>query len=218
MVDISFNNDNIFEEEFSTFFSKLKNKIDSYNNLINEFNNNITFIENEIIGENIVNNSLSTLENKVYLILSEKYSNNLIKASYNYYKNHLNNTLENILKDISKKWINSFEILRKNVSDNINNFNHYEYEFYYMAKIYEGIFSQNLTYNFYDSIIRHQKSEFNYTISYYYNFLLHNITSVYKYILNQIPNNQEGFNNIVLLRQKKIEEQFNHLLKLIKEI
>ena len=125
MIDISFNNDNIFEEEFSTFFSKLKNKIDSYNNLINEFKNNIAFIENEIIENNIVNNSLSTLENKVYLILSEKYSNNLINASYNYYKNHLNNTLENILKDISKKWINSFEILRKNVSDNINNFNHY---------------------------------------------------------------------------------------------
>ena len=217
MNEISFNNDETFEEEFNIFYSPIKDTIDSYNNLINELKKNITSIEMQILDKNITNNYLFLIQNKVDLILSEKFSDNLIIGSYKYYKNILESRLENILNNISNKWINSFDNLRKNIDDNINNFNHSIKEFGVMALLYEAIISQNLTKSFYDSIIKHQKTEVNYTISYYYNFLLQNITSVYQYIINQIPTNQEGLNNITNLRKKQIEDTFNQLFNKVKE-
>ena len=217
MVEISFINDQIFEDEFDIFFSSIKEKIDSYNYLINELQTNITSIEKEILDMNIINNYLSSFENKVNLILSEKLSDNLINGSYYYYKNLLDKRLGNVLTNISNQWINSFEILETKVSNNLNNFNHSMNEFGVMALLYEAIISQNLTRDFYESIIKHQKSEFNYTISYYYNFLLENVTSFYQYIFNQIPTNQDGFNNITMLRKKEVEEKFEQLLEKIEE-
>ena len=217
MIEISFNNDIIFEEEFNQFFSSLKNKIDSYNNIIDELKQNLTSIESQILNNNIINNYLDSIEDKINKLLSEKYSNNLIKGSYDYYKNLLDKRMENMLNNISNQWISSFDNLRTNVSNNLNKFSHSMNEFGVMASIYEAVISQNLTNIFYNSIIKHQKSEFNYTISYYYNSLLQNITSVYHWILNQIPTNQEGFNNLTNLRKKEVEDKFNKILEMVQK-
>ena len=72
-----------------------------------------------------------------------------------------------------------------------------------------------MTRSFYDSIINHQKNEFNYTILYYYNILLQNITSVYQstvFIFNQI---QQNINNIPDSRKKEINEGFNNIIEII---
>ena len=47
----------------------------------------------------------------------------------------------------------------------------------------------------------------NYTISFYYNFLLQNITSVYQTIFHQIPTNQEGFNKILDQRISELQAE-----------
>ena len=86
MNEISFNNDQNFEEEFNIFYSLIKDKIDSYNNLINESKNNIQ--KCKILEQNITNNYLFLIQKKVDL-LSEKFSGNLIIGSYKYYKNIL---------------------------------------------------------------------------------------------------------------------------------
>ena len=217
MIELSFKNDKTFEQDFNIFYSSLKNKIDSYNNLINRLKENITSIEAKILEKNITHNYLYLIQDKIDLILNEKYSDNLIKGSYDYYKNILDKRLENLLNDISNNWNNSFENLRKNVEKNLGNFKSSMNEFGIMALIYEAIISQNLTKTFYESIINHQKSEFNYTISYYYNILLRNITSVYQYVFNQIPTNQEGFNNITNLRRREVQNKFNQLLEKVKK-
>ena len=100
--------------------------------------------------------------------------------------------------------------MKQKVTYNLNNFTHSISEFGIMARIYEDIISHNLTKFFYESIIDHQKSEFNYTISYYYNSLIQNITSVYQFIYNQIPTNQINFNNITNLRKAEVIEKFNN--------
>ena len=217
MVDISFNNDIIFEEQFNSFFSSVKIKIESYNYLIAHLKENISSIEEQILKKNITNNYLDLIEDKINNILLEKYSNNLIRGAYEYYKKIIDMRLENMLNNVSTQWITSFDDLRINVSDNLNNFTHSMNEFGIMALIYEAVISQNLTKIFYDSIIKHQKSEFNYTISYYYNSLLQNITSVYQYIFNQIPTNQEGFNSIINMRKNEVEEKFNKIFKTVKD-
>ena len=169
------------------------------------------------MNKNITNNYLDFIEDKINNLLSEKYSINLIKGSYDYYKNLLDERIENILNNASNQWISSFDNLRTNVNNNLNNFSHSINEFGVMALIYEAVISQNLTKTFYNSIINHQKSEFNYTISYYYNSLLQNITSVYQYILNQIPTNKVGLNNIINLRKKEVEDKFHKIFEMVQE-
>ena len=215
MKELSYHSDEIFEYEFYNFNSSIKNRIDEYNSLISELKEKMKAVEKRILSEKITNNYFSQIENKISLILSEKYSDNLIQGSYEYYKNILNDRLENVLSDTSNKWISSFENLRENVDSNLNNFTHSMNEIGVMALIYENVISQNLTSIFYDSIIKHQKSEFNYTISYYYNCLIQNLTSVYQYVYNQIPTNEEGFNNIINLRKKEVDEKFKELLKIV---
>ena len=217
MGDVSFSNDIIFEEKFNTFFYSIKCRIESYTSLINQLKQNITSIEEEILNKNISDNILDLIEDKIYNLLSEKYSDNIIIGAYDYYKNLVDKRLENLLNSISNQWIISYDILKKNATDNLNNFVHSIKEFGIMAIAYEAIISQNLTKTFYDSIIKHQKSEMNYTISYYYNCLIQNITSVYQYILNQIPTNQEGFNTIINIWKNEVEESFSKILKEVEE-
>ena len=157
------------------------------------------------------------IQEKISSILEEKYSGNLIRGSYNYYKKLIDERLEDLLNNASNKWINSFDLLADNVNKTLKDFKNSMNEFGLMALIYEAVISQNLTKIYYDSIIKHQKAEFNYTISYYYNFLLQNVTSAYQFIFNQIPTNQKGFNNILNMRKKEINDIFNKLFKEIKD-
>ena len=217
ITDLSFKENKTFKEEFYNFNSPIKTKINQYNDLISELKERMNSIEKEILSQNITNNYFEPIENKVNFILSEKYSENLIRGAYDYYYNLLSERLDTVLNDISLEWINSFDSLRNIVNDNINKFSHSINEFGVMALLFEKVISNNITKIFYDSIINHQKSEFNYTISYYYNCLLQNLTSIYQYVYNQIPTNQEGLNNIINVRKKEVNEIFNRLLKIVKD-
>ena len=213
----SFTSNTTLKNKFNEFYNPIKDRIYAYNKKIEELKEIIASSEKETKNKNITLNYLSPIKEKVNSILSEKYSNNLIRASYNYYKNILDERLENLLTNASNKWIDSFDILSHNVNKSMNDFKFSMNEFGLMALIYEAVISQNLTRIFYNSIIEHQKSEFNYTISYYYNVLSQNLTAAYQYIFNQIPRNQEGFNNILDLRKKQVNETFNELFKNIED-
>ena len=217
LITSKFNSDTDFMKKFDEFYLLIKNKIESYNKIILDFKKNITDVESQILDQKITLDYLSPIINKTNSILNEKYLDNLIKGSYDYYKSLLDDRLENLLDLVSDKWINSFDKLKEAVEINKDNFKNSIMEFSLIASIYNSIISQNLTKTFYDSIIYHQKTEFNYTISYYYNILLQNITSVYQTISNQIPTNQEGFNNILELRKKEIKEGFSNIIETIKK-
>ena len=206
-----------YQNEFKNFYDSIKNKIDTYNKIINSLKKSLNDAESTILNKKITKDYLVPIQEKINSILYEKYSNKLIKASYDYYKNLLDLRLENMLKNISDKWSNSFNNLEENINKNLDNFKSSIMEFGLVASIYNSIISQNLTRIFYDSIITHQRSEFNYTISYYYNCLIQNITSVYQFIYNQIPTNQEGLNNIINLRKEELNKKFNSIIKTIKE-
>ena len=216
LISPKFNSDIDFKNQFNDFYISIKQKIDKYNGIIFDFKKNITDVEMQIIEEKITFNYLSPIFDKTNSLLSEKFSDNLIKGSYNYYKSLLDNRLENLLNTFSNKWISSYDKLKEKINLNKDKFKNSITELGLIASIYNSIISQNMTISYYDSIIEQQKNEFNYTISYYYNILLQNITSVYQTILNQIPTNQEGFNNILELRKKEINEGFNNIISIIK--
>lgn len=214
-ISLSFQSDSNFDTKFKNFYSSLKSNIDSYNNKIIELKTLISSIEKDVLNQKKTEGYLSPIQEKINTLIPNNYSDNLIRLSYNYYKKLLDTRLDNILRNSTNKWNNSYDILEKNLNN--SNFKYSTSEFGLMALIYEVILSQNLTKTYYDSIIEHQKSEFNYTISYYYNCLLQNITSAYQYIINKIPRNQEGFNNIINLRKEEVNEIFNILIKSIKD-
>ena len=213
----SFNLDINFEKEFNNVFSLIKQKINNYNSKINELKTIITSIEPNIINMNIVKDYLSSIKDKINSILNEKYSDNLIRGAYSYYKNLLDNRLQNTLNDVSNAWINSFDILGQRINSSLENFKYSISELGLMSLMYESLLNQNISHSFHESIINHQKSEFNYTISYYYNCLIQNVTSLFQSIYNQIPTNQVGFNNITNLRRKEINDFFNKVLDDIKK-
>ena len=216
-IPLSFIEDSDFKNKFNKFYSLIKNNIDSYNNKINELKNILSSIETKVLKQKKTEGYLIPIQEKINDLISNNYSDNLIKLSYNYYKNFLENRLDKILNNSTNKWINSFKILEQSLNENWNEFKYSTKEFGLVASIYNSILSQNLTKTYFDSIIEHQKSEFNYTISYYYNCLLAQITSAYQYIFHQIPTNQEGFNNITNLRKNEVNEIFNSLIKMIKD-
>ena len=213
----SFESDIEFDNEVTNTYKLIKQKIDSYTNKINELKNIITTIESNIKKMDLCNDYLSPIQEKLNSIISEKYSDNLIKGSYNYYKKIIDNNLENILNEVENKWINSFDILGERIDNNIDKFKYSISELGLISLIYDSLIYQNITYAFHDSIISHQRTEFNYTISYYYNCLIQNISSYLYSIYNQIPTNQEGFNNITNVRRKEINDLINKLINDITE-
>ena len=72
-----------------------------------------------------------------------------------------------------------------------------------MTQLTSVVIYGNFKRNFYNLITNHQKNDFRYTISYYYNYLLSSIKSAYKY-LSAIPSNHIGFNDIINLRKNEI--------------
>ena len=211
-----YNSDEEFQNEYNTFYSRITNLSDSYNNIISDLKKIIPSIESNILDNNKEDNYLNQIQNTTNLLLSEKYSDNLIKGSYKFFKNLLAQRLENMLNSISDKWTNSMDILSENINQNLNDFKHSINEFGAMAILYANIITQNLTKNYYDSIIDHLKTELNYTIAYYYDSLLQNITWVYQFVYNQIPTNQEGLNNIIDLRKQEVSYTFNEIIEDIK--
>ena len=213
----SFESDIQFEKEVTNTYNLIKQKIDSYTNKINELKNNIITIESNIRQKDLCKDYFSSIQEKLNSIISKKYSDNLIKGSYSYYKKLIDNNLVNILTEVENKWVNSFDILNERINNNIDKFKYTINELGLISLIYNSIISQNITNAFHDSIISHQKTEFNYTISYYYNCLIQNVSSYMQSIYNQIPTNQEGFNNITNLRRNEVNDLINKLINDIKE-
>ena len=101
---------------------KINEKVNYYNSKINIIKDSFLNIEKEIINKNITKDYLLPIETEINLILSQKYGKEIIKSSYNYYKNNIETKIENILNDINSKWNDSFNVLEKEINNSISNF------------------------------------------------------------------------------------------------
>ena len=157
----SFESNIEFEKEVTNTYKLIKQKIESYTSKINELKNIITTIESNIKKMDLCKDYFSPIQEKLNSIIAEKYSDNLIKGSYTYYKNIIDNNLENILNEVENKWNNSFEILSERIDNNFDNFKYTINELGLMSLIYDSLIYQNITNDFHYSIISHQRNEYN---------------------------------------------------------
>ena len=208
---------NDFINIFNELHSQLTKFANNYNNKINELKNIISSTEQEIIEKQKDSNYLSSIDNSINNILKSNYEDKLIRIIYEYYKNITEENFDILFDNISILWNNAFDNLQTDVEKNFNNLTHTSYGLGLMALIYENIITKNITNKYFDSIVNHQKSEFNYSIAYSYNFLYKQMNSTYHYIINQIPSNEKGFNNIINLRKNEINNHFNNLIERILE-
>ena len=174
-------------------------------------------IETEAINKEYTLNYLSPLQNLVISLLSNKYGEELIKSSYNNYQSNIKGIIDPLLNNISFQWNQYFQDLYINIENNLDNFKSSIIELSNMTEFYLSILNTNITQNYFESIVKYQKSEFNYIIIYYYNILLKLVKSSYQFVISKLPSNQVGFNNIINKRKNEVNDIFNKLIKNIED-
>ena len=121
-----------------------------------------------------------------------------------------------LLNNITSKWNEAYDLLYEETNNNLNKFKNSMMEFSSLAQIYSSIIVQNITRIYVDSIETHQKSEYNYTINYYYNILIKFVQSTHQFIINNLPTNKNAFNNILDQRKNDVNNLFASIIQNIK--
>ena len=164
------------------------------------------------MSKQIVLNYISGFKDDLKAILDKYYGDKLIINAYDYYQNITYVKLEKALNSSSIKWDNFFDMLEKEIRDNKNDFTSSLDEFVTMSIIYYSIITQNVSTQYFNSVIEERKNEVNYTISYYYNYLINLANSTNNYIINRIISNQNQFNYIVEHKKFIINDFFLNLM------
>ena len=201
-----------FDSLYNKIYSKFSNYITSYHNTLTQLNNPLDSIKQEILNKNKNNNYLSDITNNIDSILNNKLGNNLLNSVYNYYKNDLIKKLPDDLNDILGQWKNVYDQVYGYLNTNLSNFKSSLNEFSLFSIFYLNIYSANISDDYYVSIINKVRNEFNYTIKYYYNFILSKVNKTYSYILNNMPKNDEPFDEIINLRISQIKQSYNNFI------
>ena len=202
-----------FENAFEDFYLKFNNSVSSYCSILKNLEESLHFVKEDTLNRKITQNYLVPFNNWVDSILTQKFGNEIIRATYNYYQKIIEERLGKIINDASDKWDEIFDGLINEVEENYDEIKTTTYEFGIMAQSYETLIYENLTQNYFESIESFQKNELNYTISYYYNYYIKIIKQAYQFVLNNIPINSNGFYDILNERKKEINDGFNSLIK-----
>jgi hypothetical protein len=200
--------DNYYNSLYFTF----NNYIVSYNNALLQLNEPLEQIKQNIINKNNNNNYLNGLSEKINTIINEKLGNNLLNSAYNYYKNELTQKIPSELNNILEQWKNTYDEVYEYLNTNISNIKSPISEFSTFSAFYLNIYSQNISYDYFNSVVNKVKNDFNYTIKYYYNTILSKVNKTYSYILNNIPTNEKPFDEILNLRISQIKQSYNGLI------
>jgi len=175
----------LFRSEFQEFYNLLSEKIYDYSSKINEIKKSLLDIETETINKGYTLNYLSPIQDLVNSILSKKYGEEIVKSSYNYYQSNILSIIDPLLNNISIQWNQYFQYLYIDINNNLNNFKSSIVELSNMTESYLSILITNITQNYFNSIEKHQKSEFNFTIAYYYNIILKLVKLSHQLVMNK---------------------------------
>ena len=215
LTKLSFDSLNNFNE-YNLIFDKINNKIkeknEGYNYIMRNLELNISMIKQETLNENITKNYLKSINDWISTKLNEKFENEILISTYDYYKTNLESKLQNIFVDISNKWENIFATLLQDMQNNNESLTMSLFELSNMAEIIRTMFEIDLIENYYNSIILLEQSEFNYTISHYYDYFYKLVKRYYKYITQKISTKGEyDFNDILFERKTEIKNNFGNL-------
>ena len=198
-----------FDEEYTQLYSQLSNNVLSYNSLLSSLDTIIESKKDEFLSSDI--NYLQNIPQKINTILEEKYGDILLESSYNYYKDKITNVLPIELNNIINKWSNNYDDIYEELNSNKNNFKSSLDEFLYLPSYSTSTYMQNNSYDYGEAVVEKLKNEFMYTNKYYYNLLISKMNQTYDYILNNLPNNEKPFDEILNLRKSQIKTIYQNI-------
>ena len=204
-----------FKNKLNKFYSYLNESMNSYNSKLVTSLNSLSQIEKQSNENNIILN-FNSIENKIDLILSQKFEEQLINSCYNYYESNVNKNIQYILSEFLNKLNNTYDYFKEEIIKNLDKFKYSFNEFNIIAAIYQNIIYQNVTRNYFDyAIIDIQKNNFNYSISYYYTYFISLINSFQNYIIYNLPLDKNGLNINIEEYKNIINKEF---IKLIEKV
>jgi hypothetical protein len=205
----SINDIDNFYNQFNDFNNSINIKIENYYTIINNLTSYVDSLQEKTITKNISMNYFDSLKKWINNTLINKYEEIILKNVYNYFKENIDRKMEIIFSDIFQRWREMYISLFNDVANNTLNIKYSLFEFSMIGSIYQTIITTDLIKDYYDSIILFEKSEMNYTISYYYNYLIKLINKSYKYIINKIQINEYMFNDNLKERKQEIKNIYN---------
>ena len=202
-----------FDSQINAIYTSISTNVTQFNGSLLLFHNNMNSIKNQILNKQT--NYLDNISQKINYFIDDKLCNNYTILVYEYFKNELQSRLIVELNDI----LNSFKKLYNEVNEKINlNSNKFIYsieELGLLGQQYYKLYYHNISYDYIDSIFEQRKNDLNYTIKYYFNMLLSKVNKTYSYILNNLPINQEIFNDILNKRNNELRESYNNIINQI---
>ena len=214
LKSINFNNYfTEFDKKFNELYTKLNNNITSYNSYLNQLSSDLDSKKNEFLQKN--SNYLNNIEQKIKDIIITKLENNLLKEVYTYYEKEILNILPKELNNIIEQWKIIYDSYYENITSNNTKYKSSIFEFYAFSKSYKDIYIQNISNDYINSVVAKIKNEFNYTNKYYYNLIYIKVNEAYKYILNNLPNNEIPLNEIINLRNTEINKSQKDIINII---
>ena len=118
------------------------------------------------------------------------------QRSYHY--SQIKQKITELLVDITDRFKNLFKNLYKELNINLDNIKYTMYEFGIMGEAYQTILKTDLMTNYFNSILLFQQSEFNYTITQYYQYFYKLVNNSFTYILANLPREETDDNYIFI--------------------
>ena len=203
-----------FDEFFYVINSNISTNQSFYNYTLNIYDSNFNGIIKDILHK--AKNYLKEISDKINYFINDEISNNITILSYNYFQKEIDNKLIFELNYILSQFKKIFNELISSINLNKDKFKYSIQEYGILTEQYYKKYYQNLFYDYTNSIIEQSKNDLNYTIKYYYNKILLNVNKTYSYILNNMPINEELFNEILIIRNNEILESYNNFINKIK--
>ena len=204
-----------FDTQFEHIYNIFSQNINSYNNIVSILGNKLEFIIGNFSQKNF--DFINSISKESKSFIKDQLGIKVLNNSYNYYKKELNEKLPTELNSILEQWKTLFNKVYKDIEININTFKYPIDEFSTLALIYYEFYRQNISYSYSDFVVEQLKSDFNYTIKYYYNLFLSKVNQTYSYILSNIPSNQRPFDNIFINHIAHINNSYNEIMNLALE-
>ena len=213
LLSILFDNySKVFDLQFEHVYNIFSQNINSYNNIVASLGNDLEIIINDYSQKKL--DCMDSILEKSKSFLKDCLGINVLKSSYNYYKNELNEKLPTELNSIFEQWKNLLNKVYKDIETNIYKFKYPIEEFNSLATIYYEYYRQNISYSYSDSVVEQRKVDFNNTIKYYYNLFLSKVNQTYTFILSNIPSNEKPFENILRNQINQIKNSYNEIMNL----
>ena len=200
-----------FSSQLKNIHTKLNKIVSTYTTLINGLSQKLYSLEkqaNDIaLDEGLFQNYKKLVNN----ILTTFYGSNIILETYKIFKEDTEKRVNDLYNESLYNWETLFSNLYQEVQNNLPKYKNSISEFGLIAIIYYNYLYTNISEGYYDLMTNHAKNEFNYAITYYYNYLLKVIKSENQIVMSKMPKYNIGFERVIEKIKDSINQMFSEI-------